>query len=118
MSAATPQVLRDSRKERRDTEAISRKQHSLMPAPAQRILIQRLSPEYNITGSFIQSCHPYTATEIRKDINLLASHGKTEVSRRVLEVAGGQSGPNSFEQEMARQGQPATQELITKVCSV
>ena len=84
-----------------------------MTAPAQWILVQRLSPNYNITGSFIQSCHFYTATDIGKNINWLASYEKTVVSRTVLEVVGGQSGRNSFKQEMARQGQAATPSFIT-----
>ena len=80
-----------------------------MTALAQRILIQRLSPDCNITGSFIQSCHSYTATDIRKEISWLVSYEKIDVSRRVLEVWGGQSGTNLFKQEMARPGQAATE---------
>nr|KAF6447522.1 hypothetical protein HJG63_011962 [Rousettus aegyptiacus] len=44
--------------ERRDTEAISRKQHLLMPASAHQNPIQRLSPSCNITGSFLQFVIP------------------------------------------------------------
>ena len=72
--------------ERQDTEAISRKQRLLMPAPAQRIPIQKLSPNCNITGGFIQSCYSSTATEIRKNISWLTSHESTDGSWRVLEV--------------------------------
>nr|KAF6431695.1 hypothetical protein HJG63_008188 [Rousettus aegyptiacus] len=67
-------------------KAVSRKQHLLMPAPAQQIPTKRLSPDCNITGSFIQSCYSYTATEIRKNISWLASHESTDVSWRALEV--------------------------------
>lgn len=69
--------------ERRDTQAISRKQHSLMPAPAQRIPIQRRSPDCNMTGGFTQSCHSYSAPETRKGISW------TDVSWRGLEVEKG-----------------------------
>ena len=56
-----------------------------MLALAQRILIQWLSPNCNITGSFIQFCYSYTATEIRKDISWITSYESTDVSWRVLE---------------------------------
>lgn len=89
-----------------DTETISRKQRLVMAAPAQWILIQRLSPNCNIISSFIQSS--YTATDIRKKIDWLASYEKTDVSWRILEVGEGLWGKNSFQQERARQGRAAT----------
>nr|KAF6405027.1 hypothetical protein HJG63_009349 [Rousettus aegyptiacus] len=55
-----------------------------MLALAPHSLIQRLSPSCNITGSFIQSCHSYTATDIRKNIDWLANYEKTDINWRVL----------------------------------
>lgn len=78
-------LLRDPRMERRGAEAISRKQRLLTPAPARRILIQRLSPDCNIAGSFIQSCYSYAAAEMRRNVDWMR---KPTLARESLERVG------------------------------
>lgn len=60
-----------------------------MPAPARRILIRRLSPDCNVTGSSLYRVswflHGY-GDKAGEGIHRLASHETTAASRRVLEV--------------------------------
>lgn len=79
-------LLSDSGTERRASQATSGEQRGLMPAPAQRIPIQRPDPDRNFTGRSIRPLSSCTATERRKDVSWLASHESTEVSWRVLRV--------------------------------
>lgn len=79
-------LLSDSGTERRASQAPSGEQRGPMPAPAQRIPIQRPDPDRNFTGRSIRPLSSCTATERRKDVSWLASHESTEVSWRVLRV--------------------------------